>query len=233
MSTTYQTVINNGFAKSSAARPETLTSSNELIARINQCLLEAFQVMSRENPYLVGIRAQLAFNGSGWSRPSNCLRAIKVFADAGTIATPGLTVGQEINIVPYDDLLFCAGRASLTELGQAFVPTGQTMDPSSGTIALVYARQPVQGTATTDTIDAFFPEPLNDFLNYDMAAYLATKDRRQEDEQAFLSFKSSILSQLIDWCRQQTYSLQQRFPAVTPPLTNTNAGRSQGAKGSA
>lgn len=229
MPTSYQTIIDNGFNKSSAARPETLNAQTELISRVNECLREAFQVMSRENVYIVGVRAQLSFDGNGWPRPANCLRVIKIVADAGTIASPVIPVGQEINIVPFDDALFCAGRPSLTELGQSFLSVGQTMDPSSGTLSLIYARQPIQGMVGTDLIDPFFPNALDDFLQYDMAAYLATKDRRADDEQSFLSFKSSILSQLIDWCRQQSYSLQQRFPIITPPLTNTNAGRSPSA----
>lgn len=232
MPATYQTIIDNGFAKSSAARANTVTSPAELVTRVNQCLLEAFQVMSRENPYLVGTSLQLLFSGTGWARPSNCMRAIIVKADSGTIAAPPITPGDEIAVVPYDDLLFCEGLPSLSELGQTFVPTGQTMDPSGGTLVLVYARTPVQATAVTDSVDALFPEALNDFLQYDIAAYLAMKDARTEDTQSFLASKSAILSQLIDWCRQQTYSLQQRFPAVTPPLTNTNAGRAQQAKGS-
>lgn len=232
MTTTYQTIIDNGFAKSSAARPETLNSPAELVARINQCLLEAFQVMSREQPVLLGTSVQVSWNGSGWSRPSNCLRAIKIVADATTIAVPVLATGTEIKIVPFDDPLFCAGQPSVTEFAQAFMPVGQSMDPSSGTLRLYYARSPVLGTLATDTIDVLFPEPLNDFLQCDMAAYLATKDRRQEDVDAFLGLKGAMLSQLIDWCRQQTYSLQQRFPLVSPPLTNTNSGRAQPGKGS-
>lgn len=224
---TAQSVVDQGFAKSSAARPETLNTPTELVDRINQCLREAFNVMSREQPALVGVRASVAFDGTGWPRPSNCQRVLGVFASAATIANPVIPTGQELNVVPFDDQLFCVGSPSLTELGQSFVPVGQLMDPTGGSVAIIYARTPVVVVTTDDTIDALFPDQFQDFLNYDMAAYLAEKDQREQDQQTFLTMKNGILSLMIDWCQQQTYSVQQRFPLNTPPLANTNGGRQQ------
>lgn len=223
--TTYQDIISLGFAKSSAARPDTMTSPAELVARVNQCLLEWWQVIGRENPYVLGTKAQMAFNGTGWARPANCLRAIDVRADATTVVDPVLTPGTEIAVVPYDDQFFCEGRASVTELGQQYLGVGQTVDPTAGTLTLTFARTPVLGAQSTDSVDALFPVMFNDFLQYDMAAYLAEKDDRADDVQAFLALKSAQLQLSMDWAKAQTYNLQQRFPVVTPPVTNVDDGR--------
>lgn len=228
---TAQTIIDNGFAKSAAARPESMTVTPELLARINQCLREVFQVFKRENPYLIGARVQVAFNGSGWPRPSDAMAVIEVLADSGTIANPALTAGDEISVVPFDDQRFAEGQASLTELGQVFIPTGQTIDPSNGTVTIVYARAPITVAASTDSIDPLFPSFLDDYLQFDIAAYLATKDQRSEDESTFIAAKNALMGEVLDWARAQTYNLKQRTPITTPPLTNTNAGRTQAEKG--
>lgn len=225
MATTVETIIQLGFAKSSAARPESFEVTSELVSRVGQCLREVFQVLARENPYILGTSASVTFGAPGWARPSDCMRVITVLADAGTVITPALAVGEPINVVPYDDQLFYEGYASVTELGQTFVPVGQAMDPSGGTLTIVYARGPVIPTDADDTIDALIPSFFDDIFQTDIAAYLAYKERRKEDEDIFLSIKNALIKQLVDWSNQQTYSLQQRFPIVSPPSTNTNNGR--------
>lgn len=219
MSITVQQVIDGGFAKSSAARPGTIASPAELIGRVGFCLLETFQVLANENPYMIAVAVQVANNGTGWPRPANTLRVIGPRADAGTVANPGITPGAKIQVVPYDDQGFGAGDPCLTELGQVFVPTGQAIDPSAGTLSLVHCSAPAPVATVNDTIDQRFPDAFVDLLNFDMAEFLAVKDQRAEDEAAFSAMKSALLALLIKWSKNQTYELVQRFPIVTPPLT--------------
>ncbi len=228
---TAQTIIDRGYAKSSAARPNMQASPQELLDRIGQCLREEFQVFSRENINLLGTSAQASFNGTAWPRPSDCMRVVRVVADVGTLASPAITAGAEIVVVPFDDQEVSQGVPCLAEFGQAFRPTGQTMDPSGGTVTVLYARAPIQPVTVNDAIDPLHPPQFDDFLQYDLAAYLAIKDKRSEDEQTFLAMKGAILSQMVDWARQQTYSLTQRHPITTPPSANTNAGRQQPVQG--
>lgn len=229
--TTVQTVIDRGFAKSAAARPDSMAAPNELVARIGQCLSEAFSVMARENPYVIAAEESVAFNGVGWPRPSDTARVIKVVTNAGTVSDPALLPGTEINIVPYNDQRFCEGLPSLTELGQVFRATGQTMDPSAGDVTIVYARGPVLPLVVTESIDPLFPALHDDFLQFDLAAYLAAKDKRAEDQATFLAGKNAQLALLVEWTKSQTFSLQQRFPLITPPLANDDGGRQQPARG--
>jgi len=225
MATTVETIIQLGFSKSSAARSQSFEVVGELVSRVGQCLREVFQVLARENPYILGTRATVPFDGSGWPRPSDCMRVIDVLATAGTLATPTIVPGAQIAVVPYDDQGFLAGVASLTELGQRFVGTGQALDPIGGTLTIVYARGPVIPTTVSDTIDALIPSFFDDIFQTDIAAYLAYKEKRADDEQIFLGIKGTLVAQLTDWSKQQTYSVQSRFPLVSPPLTNTNDGR--------
>ena len=228
MASTCQQIIDRAFAKSAAARPNTQTAPQQLIDRVGQCLRECFQVLSRENINLVGVVATVPFNGTGWTRPADCMRVILVQAALGTIASPTIPVGTEIIVVPFDDLLISSGVPCVTELGQAFIPTGQAIDPSGGTITLTYARAPVLPVLASDLIDPFFPTMFDDFLQYDLAAYLAVQDKRTEDEQTFLGMKSGVLGQITDWAKEQTYSLVARFPITAPPLSVVKEGRTEG-----
>ena len=139
-------------------------------------------------------------------------------------------MGARIWVVPFDDQAFAAGMPSVTEWGQQFVPTGQTMDPSAGTLTCWFARTPTLPTLTSSVIDSLFPDMFQDFLNCDLAAYMATKDKRTEDEQTFLGLKNAQLALSIGWAEQQTYSVAQRFPLVTPPLTNQGGGAQPGSQ---
>ena len=73
---TVQQIIDGGFAKSSAARPESITEPAELVSRVGFCLREVFQIVARENPTVLGVTAKMAWSGTAWPRPANCLRAI-------------------------------------------------------------------------------------------------------------------------------------------------------------
>jgi hypothetical protein len=225
-----QDVIDAGYPKSAAARVESIASPGELVTRVGQCLQELFAILAREHPQMIGTSALMSFNGSGWPRPVDCIRAIGVYAAVGTAATPTIPVGTEISVVAFNDQLFSAGNPSVYELGQQFNPVGQSMDPSGGTLTLVYARAAQIPAQTTDPIDPLYPQFYPDFLNYDMAAYLATKDARTADSQTFLSMKSAALAQIIQWAEGQTYSLRQRFLPVQPITTNINGGKQSPAE---
>lgn len=225
---TVQNIIDAAFAKSAAARPDSMMSPQEFVVRVGQCLQEWFGIMARENPYVLGVVLSVPFNGTGWPCPSDCIKWIKVIADGGTVSTPLLPLGTEIDVCPYDDQGFTSGQASLTELGQVFLPTGQAMDPSGGSVSVVYARAPQLPAQTTDTIDALFPTFLDDFLIYDLAAYMAVKDARKEDETTFLALKSMSLEESIQWSQNRSFGIKQRSAMVTPPLTSRGGGVQRG-----
>jgi hypothetical protein len=231
MATTVEVIIQNGFAKSIAARADSFQVTDELIARVGQCLREVFQTIARENPYIIGQAYTVSFDGTGWPRPTNAMRVLMVKATVGTIANPVIASGTEIVVVPYDDQRFYEGTASLTELGQKFVSTGQAMDPSSGTLSIVVARAPEMPDAEDDTIDALIPSFFDDIFQQDIAGYLAAKDKRKDDSDFFYGMKDALIGQFVDWTMLQTYSLQQRFPIVSPPLASANRGRAQPEKG--
>lgn len=231
MSTTVQQVINAGYAKSAAARVQSIAAPAQLVVQVGTCLREIFLLLSRENPFILATSALAPFNGLGWARPADCLRVIDVQATVNTVVAPPLAPGKSITIVPFNDLGFSLGASALTELGQVFVPTGQAQDPSGGTVTIIYARAPILPAQATDTIDPLFPDTFADLLASDVAAYLAAEDSRDQDKATFLAQKGVATSQLVEWSRGQTYTLQQRFPVVTPPLTNTSGGKQSPADG--
>jgi hypothetical protein len=226
-----QTIIDNAYAKSAAARFEQTAAPAELLARIGQALREWALVMSRENPYLLGERALVAFAVTGWPRPDDCIRVIDVRATSDTVSGSQLAPGTRITVVPFDDLSMAAGVPALTEFGQQFIPTGGALDPSNGTLEVLYARSPILPETTQSPIDPLFPAWGYDFLQFDLAAYLASKEERKADEEVFYGGKNAMMSALVEWARQQTYSLVQRFPVVNPPLINVQGGRPQAAGG--
>lgn len=227
---TVQQIIDRGFAKSAAARPDSMMAPAELVDRIGQYLQDLFQIIAQENPTIIGDVATVGFDGTGWPRPVTCVRAIKVTALPTTVADPAIDPGDEINVVGFNDPRFCEGLPSLMEYGQRFIPVGQTMDPSGGDLTVWFARSPVMPADVGDTIDLLFPSMFDDLLQLDIAEYLAVKDKRQEDETAFGGLKQKGELSLVLWSRAQTYSLQQRYPLVNPPLTNDAGGRQQPGK---
>lgn len=232
MSTAGQ-VIQRGLAKSSAARPETMAGGNsgELIVRLGRGIQEVFQVLARENPNVLGaVVPGVPFGSGGWSRPANALKVVKILADVGTIANPVIPAGQEIFVVPFDDQQLYLGSPCVTEFGQMFLPTAQAIDPSGGTVTIYICRQPNLPVALTDPLDALYPSAYESYLEFDIAAYAAKKDERDADVAAFNSEKSAQLALIVDWSRDQTNSLVQRWPLVQPPVTNTDGGRQQPTK---
>jgi hypothetical protein len=232
MPATAQQIIDNAYAKSAAARPEQTAAPAELLARIGQALREWGQIAARENPYLLGTDAEVAFGTVGWPRPADCYRVIEVRTTPATVISPVPPVGTRLTIVPWDDQGLGEGTPSVTELGQQFRPTGQPIDPSNGTLQILYARSLTTPQTTTSTIDPLFPEWAYDYLQFDLAAYLASKEERKSDEEVFYAGKNANLQALIEWMRGQTYTLTQRFPITVPPLTNIAGGRQQPAQGS-
>lgn len=228
---TAQTIIDNAYAKSAAARPEQTAATAELLARIGQALREYGTIAARENPYLLGTDAVVEFATTGWPRPSDCYRVIEVVTTETTEMSPLPAPGTRLTIVPYDDRGLGAGVASLTEFGQEFRSTGQPIDPQNGALRVRYARALQTPATLTSPIDPLFPAWAYDFLQFDLAAYLASKEERKADEEVFYAGKNANLQALIDWMRGQTYTLVQRFPVTTPPLTNIAGGRSQAAGG--
>lgn len=233
---TVQQIIDGGIVKCAAARPESFESPAEFVSEVGLALRTVFQTLARENPYLLGQVVQVTYSGGigGWQRPNNSLRVIRVVADVTTtrVAVPALAAGAEINVVPFDDQDCAEGLPSLTEFGQVMIPTGQTVDPSGGTLTVYYVKAPTMPTAASDNVDPLFPSVFDDYLMWAVAAYAAQKDQRVEDMSLCYSKMGAILNQMIDWARAQVYELVQRHPMVTPPLTNTAGGRQQPLAGS-
>ena len=228
---TVQSIIDGGFAKFAAARPESFTAGSELITEVGNALRAVFQVLARENPYIIGASAPINFDGAKWPRPTGCFRVIRVEADSGTLAAPMIAAGTEITVVPMVDRYIAAGSPSLYEFAQAFYPVGQSVDPSGGTITMFYARAPQMPTTTGEAVDALFPSDFDDYLKWAVAAYLAQKDQRDLDTSTARANQAAVLAQIVEWARSQTFSLVQRFPLTSPPLTSTNNGAAQPLKG--
>lgn len=226
---TFQAVINRGIAKSSAARIE-LLATNELLDRAYQCLQEAFAVFSRERPDIIGTTALLNFDGTGWPRPADALRVIRVVATAATQADPVIASGRKITVVPFDDPLVAAGKPSLMEYGQKYLPAGQSIDPSGGSLLCYYARMATRPATVNDNVDPFFPLAYDSFLEYDIAAFAAEKDKRLEDLGNFNENKNGQLALMVEWARAQTYEITQRHALTSPPTANTAGGRQQPLK---
>lgn len=224
-------IIDGGFAKSSAARPETMTEEAELVELVDDLLQEAFQELARVNPYVLGDIMTIEFDGTGWPKPVSCLRGIRLKASAATVATPAIAVGGAINIVPDDDPLVCEGAPSVVEFGQRYVPAGQAMDPAAGELTFYFVRMPTAPADFDATIDALFPPQGYNYLKFGVAEYLADKDKRTEDQARFEGKKTQALARLLRWAEAQTYDVVQRHAMMTAPLTNDDGGRQQPGAG--
>ncbi len=219
MADTALQIIERGLALSALNRAETLaTNESELLAVVNKALVAIFAFAARVNPGLFGQTVDVAYNGSGWTRPANADLIFRI-EGRGTLTAPtSLTVGTEIRVVPQDDL--AVASPAVYRFGQQFYSAGKSGDPTGGSLRFFCTTRPVALATTADTIDDRLPSAYYPVLEYEVATYLAAKDGgRPQDagpsEQALMANeRDRWLSMFNDWCEHETANETRRFDEI-------------------
>lgn len=222
MATTAQQIISAAFARSFANRPELMDPAGaELVGVLGRVLRGVFAMLAPRNPEFFGtlrivpFTAGPAVSTSGWARPTDALSIYKLEPSTDTQNGDGSAMGVDdfedgVAIVPFNDR-FADSNPCVYEFGQLFVSVGRAVDPASGGLVVYYAKAPIIPSQGSDTLDPLWPEQFNDVLITALASYLAKKDNRQADADAFSSENAAWMSLLNDFLRDATITTRQRF----------------------
>ena len=222
MATTAQQIITAAIARSFANRPDLMDPAGmELVGVLGRVFRGVFAMLAPRNPEFFGTLKVVPFVAgpvaatSGWSRPSDALSIYKIEPSTDTKNGAGAAISPDdyedgIAIVPFNDRV-ADGDPSVYEFGQLFVSCGRDTDPASGGLAIYYAKAPVIPSQGGDTLDPLWPEQFNDVLITALASYLAKKDNRQSDADAFSSENQMWMSLMNDFLRDATIATRQRF----------------------
>ncbi len=174
MATTVDAILDMAYAKSMQNNPGIIaTESVELLGVVQRILDGCFAVAARVNPIMFAEKATVAPVTNSWARPAVAESIFLVEKNSD---------GAEVAVVPYDDQGAESAMPCIYEYGQAFFTAFGLSDPDDTTDSLdfYYARRPDILTATTDTLDAMWPEQFNELIALHVAKYLATKDSGTE-----------------------------------------------------
>lgn len=161
--------------------------SGELLNVFNEVMRGYFADGARVNRKFFSDKLDSAFSTDHWPRPTTAEMILGFEAGSGMT---GLTEGEEIAEIPFDQLEIEPGKPAIYELGQKYYPAGRTDDPSDGTLVVVATVSFTEATATSDTIDTLFPASFLSLPKYDLAIYLALKDGdRQAEVEAFTAMR--------------------------------------------
>lgn len=210
MTTTGQQIIDAAYARSTAARVDTAaTDGVELLGALNQALLARFQLAARVAPATFGAVAAVSFTTDSWPFPSGALTVFRV--EGGTATLPAMTAGTPVSVVALEDRLAFAGQPSVYAMGRKLYGAGNSGDPTAGELSVWYTPSPTTLGSLASNIDATWPESFNALLELPVAIYLARKDERTVDQQAFEAEESRWLALFDAWLRGQVTGMESRF----------------------
>jgi len=207
MATTPQDILTDAYSKSKANQPGRIaTESTELLGVVNRAVRVFFSIAARINPLFYGDDADVAYGAPGWARPTNA-EAIYRIEDDG---------GDEIVVVPFDDLKGEVLKPAVYRFGQVYIGAGNTNDPTSGTLTFYFSRTPVDCVALDSTIDSAFPENFMELPIHEVAIYLALKDERAAEVQELKASRDSWLRLYLAFLEHETLNERRRFGHLTP-----------------
>lgn len=194
------------------------TQMPEVVAAIGRILRKRLIEVIPNNPGLFGtIRYQplVAEGGvTGWKRPSDAMTVYRLEATGNTAVVGGGAIanGAEIGVVPFDDRALRAGDPSVYEFGGFFIGAGNTGDPVSGAINVLYASFPTAPSALASDIDARFPDQMVDFLVADLNVWFCKRDGR--DAVRFEAEVAEWSALFAAWVGNATLNVSRRFTGV-------------------
>lgn len=170
MSTTVQTIIEAGLARSVASDPGKLTTDAELIGVLNRKYQTYFGLIAfaASDRGLASTTVTLAGSPPSGVLPTDVIDIRRVESATGT----------RIPIIPADEKdrsWHLAPR--VYRKGQALVSVAGASDPIAGDILTLYVDDaPTALAALTDTLDSRFPVQCHELLVLELALYSSTKD---------------------------------------------------------
>lgn len=197
---TFEDVLIAGIARSGKSRNQQLASNTtEMLAMMKRSQRTMFALAARANPFFFGKLEAVAKAAGTWAWPSDMELLFRLeYASVEAV------------IVPIDQKNAEPSKPALYPLGTKLYSAGGTLDPTTGPVTFYYSRRPVDPDELTSEIDADFPESHLDVLILDVATYLATKDGRGDDRQAFMQERGSFVALFLAHLEHATASIERR-----------------------
>lgn len=168
---TAEEIINRSYAYSSANDPDRTASKAEMLTVLNHKLKKYFRKAFRVNPAYFGESDILTFSGTGWPVPASM--GVYYMQDEAA---------AEVHIVTVSEKETTSMPPRVYRLGQEYRTVGAVGDPpTSETLTVFYGVLPGDVALIGDDLPTEWPEDHEDLLVFELARYLALKDKARED----------------------------------------------------
>ncbi len=200
---TPEDILNDAYPKSKKFQPgKIVVETTEGLAVVNRVIRTMFQIGTRVNPHFFGDVASVAHNGTtGWPRPSAAEAIYR-------IENPG---GAEVVVVPFDQRTIESGKPAVYRFGQVFRTAGNANDPTSGSLSFFFSKRPTDAATITTSIDPLWPEAYAELATLEVAAYMAAKDKLQEELSYFVSERDRWLRMFIMFLEHETMNERRAY----------------------
>jgi hypothetical protein len=227
---TVQEYLNIGYGKSKKNQPgKIIAESTEGVALVNRVIRTFFQLGVRVNPMFFVGTALVAYDdsesgaGPGWPRPAEAEAIFKIENDEG----------DEVVVVPWDDLSAESGKPAVYRMGQVYQPAGNDLDPAEeDDLTFFFAKRPTDAILLTEDVDVMWPDAYAELPGYEIALYLAQKDGRTEEMPTLIGERDNWLRMFIAFLQHETMNEVRRWdmrfhlPSATPIATQLIGGTS-------
>lgn len=212
MATTPQQILTDSYAKSKYNQPGRIaTESVELLGVINRVIRTFFQIGVRVNPTFFGDSLSVAFS-SGWARPTAAELIFKIVEDSS---------GDEVVVVPFDQLTAESGLPAVYRMGQVFLSAGNAGDPTSGALTFHYAKTPTDAATLGTSLDSMWPDTYKELAVLEVATYLAVKDDRKDEVAYLVGERDNWLRMFLAFLEHETVNERRSYGMPTPFNTNS------------
>lgn len=221
MATIVDEIIEGAFAKSSKNKASIIANSGvELLGVSNRALRKYFSRIARWNPVLIAEIETVSFAAGVWARPANVQSVLRIEFDAND---------EEVHVVPFDDRQAEEVLPSLFRVGRSYYSAGNANDPTNEDLNFYCAKFPDLNSATTQTLDALWPEEFNECLMHEMAIYLAIKDGRADELTGLNAERDEWEDLLLEFCEHETANERRRFDLLNKFQTPRRRPNDEGA----
>lgn len=168
---TAQEIVERSFSYSSANDPDRTASKAEMLVVLNHKLKKYFRRAFRVNPAYFGSSSILTFSGTGWPIPSSM----------GVYHLQN-QAGAEVHVVTVSEKDVTSMPPRVFRIGREYRTVGASGDPpTSETLTAFFGVLPSDVALLTDNLPVEWPEDHEDLLVFELARYLALKDKARED----------------------------------------------------
>lgn len=176
---TPEEIFTAALAKNRKNQPGIIATPAELLSQFRRYYPVFWIIGARVNPTFFGKIADVPFSSSleGWPRPADAESIYKIQDD-----------GEDVIVVPFDELDADPFSPAVYEWGQVFYPAGNADDPVGESAESVetgltfwYSKMPELPATADEALEGLWPTTFDELLVLEHAIILALKDERDAE----------------------------------------------------